>query len=304
MMRSQKRGLALSEMLGKRFSSNADSISFGYNNDIPVNGIGTGRKVMQDVPQVGPSVCGMIDLRSNLPVNEQLVVVEASMQSAMAPVLPATMSAGSATGIDMDAGFKDALQETGRTLESLIFGAYHGAVAQTQTFLVVGNDSAKGEIRFENDRARVVWPDAAKAPVFERIDETLKALVAATGGTYIPNPASLKILGNNLMTVHPLGGCVMGEARGTGVVDHKCRVFDGGAGQDETAVHDGLYICDGSTLPRSVGVHPLMTITAVAERAMALFARDRSVKLATDVDGGVPIRDFVSRRVMAATEMV
>ncbi len=303
MMRSHKRGLVLSNMLGKRFSSNADSISFGYNNDVFVNGIGTGRKTREGVPEVGPAVCGMVDLRGDEAVADQLVVVEASIQSAMAPVMPMMLSAGSATGTDMDAGLRDALEESGRTLESLIMGAYSGAVSQTQTFLVVGNDDSGGEIRFENDHARVHWPDAAKNPVFKKIDETLRALIKATGGTYIPNPATMKILGNNLMTVHPLGGCVMGEDASSGVVDHKCRVFNTNGAAGETSVYDGLYICDGSTLPRSVGVHPLMTITAIAERAMALAARDHQLSLTTDASEAAPLRDYVSRT-MARAETV
>jgi len=50
-------------------------------------------------------------------------------------------------------------------------------------------------------------------------------------------------------------------------------VFDPGAGPD--AVHTGLYVCDGAVIPCPLGIHPLMTITALAERAMILLARDR-----------------------------
>ena len=49
---------------------------------------------------------------------------------------------------------------------------------------------------------------------------------AATGGTYLRNPTSERVLGGNLMTVHPLGGCSMGGDRGSGVVNHKGQVFD------------------------------------------------------------------------------
>ena len=40
------------------------------------------------------------------------------------------------------------------------------------------------------------------------------------------NPASERVLGGNLMTVHPLGGCTMGADRHAGVVNHKGQVFD------------------------------------------------------------------------------
>jgi cholesterol oxidase len=56
------------------------------------------------------------------------------------------------------------------------------------------------------------------------------------------------------------------------VVDHKCRVFDG-----KGDVHAGLYVCDGAIIPRSIGVNPLLTITALTERTMIHFARDHNL---------------------------
>ena len=73
----------------------------------------------------------------------------------------------------------------------------------------------------------------------------------------------------------------MGRDRSDGVVDHKCRVFSGTAGAGDTAVHEGLYVIDGSVIPRSLGVNPLLTITALAERAMLHFAQDRGLRYTT-----------------------
>jgi cholesterol oxidase len=58
------------------------------------------------------------------------------------------------------------------------------------------------------------------------------------------------------------------------VVNHKCQVFDG---KSEDSVHSGLYVCDGSVIPRSIGVNPLLTITALTERAMVHLARDHNL---------------------------
>ncbi|HRD76153.1 MAG TPA: GMC family oxidoreductase N-terminal domain-containing protein, partial [Hyphomicrobiaceae bacterium] len=65
LMRSRERGLKLSDRLGKRLSTNADAIAFGYNNDQRVNAIGTGSSTKRNgrEPRVGPAVAGLIDLR-------------------------------------------------------------------------------------------------------------------------------------------------------------------------------------------------------------------------------------------------
>jgi cholesterol oxidase len=93
----------------------------------------------------------------------------------------------------------------------------------------------------------------------------------------VKNPLAGTMMGQQPATAHPLGGCGIGTESGTGVVDHKCRVFDAGASAGAAAVHDGLYVVDGAIMPRSLGVNPLLTITALAERAMLHLARDRGL---------------------------
>ncbi len=169
-----------------------------------------------------------------------------------------------------------------RATDSLIKGAYQGAVHNTQTFLAVGHDAGNGLMRLESDRLAIEWTNGPQQRVFQRIDEALKTASHATGGTYMRNPVSEKALGGNLMTVHPLGGCTMGESAGSGVVNHKGQVFDASPGAAPGAVHEGLYVCDGAVIPCPLGIHPLLTITALAERAMILLARDRGWHISED----------------------
>ena len=65
------------------------------------------------------------------------------------------------------------------------------------------------------------------------------------------------------MTAHLIGGCVIGDSPQTGVVDGYHRVFG----------HPGLHVVDGSSVSANLGVNPSLTITAQAERAMALWPR-------------------------------
>jgi cholesterol oxidase len=82
-----------------------------------------------------------------------------------------------------------------------------------------------------------------------------------------------------LMTVHPLGGCIMAEDATRGVVNHKGQVFSERTGTD---VHGTLYVCDGSVIPRPLGVNPLLTISALAERCLFLLVNDRGWSLSYD----------------------
>jgi cholesterol oxidase len=162
-------------------------------------------------------------------------------------------------------------------LKSLIAGVYKGPFASLQTFFAVSHDSASGRLTLEEDRLALVWPGAAHEPVYRRLDAALGALVGGAGGSYVKNPLAGTMMGQQPATAHPLGGCGMGRERAEGVTDHKHRVFDASAGAAPDAVHEGLYVVDGSVMPRSLGVNPLLTITALAERTMLHLARDHGL---------------------------
>ncbi len=275
LLRARAEGLALSSWLGARFTSNGDAIAVAYNNDVPVNGVGTGNPPKAGVPPVGQAVNGLMDLRDNPQVRDGLAIVECALPSAFAPLLPILLAPGAAAfGEDELRSVSDELDELGRAVESLVKGAYQGAVHNTQTFLAVGHDAGNGLMRLRDDRVAIEWRNGPQQRVFQLIEAALKRATEATGGTHMRNPASERIFGGNLMTVHPLGGCTMGADGASGVVNHKGQVFDASDAADATAVHAGLYVCDGAVIPCPLGIHPLLTITALAERAMILMARD------------------------------
>ncbi len=275
LLRSKEKGLALSERLGTGFTGNGDVLAFGYNNDVPINGIGFGHPPQADIDPVGPCIAGAIDLRGTENLEDGIILEEGSIPSGLAPLLPALMAGAGVFGEDTDRGLRDELSERGRGLSSFLRGAYQGAVHHTQIFLAMAHDDAGGVMRLEDDRLVVGWPGVSQQPVFQKIYDKLAKATQANGGTFVKNPLTSKLLGENLITVHPLGGCGIGRDRDAGVVNHKCQVFDTASQSSPQAVHQGLYVCDGSIMPRSLGVNPLLTITTLAERAMMHLARDR-----------------------------
>ena len=96
------------------------------------------------------------------------------------------------------------------------------------------------------------------APTY--IDSGHKAitwLAQRTGG--VAQSSVFEAFGNRPMTAHVLGGAVIGAGPDSGVLDDKLRVFG----------YENMIVCDGAAVPANPGVNPALTITALAEYAMA-----------------------------------
>jgi cholesterol oxidase len=76
-----------------------------------------------------------------------------------------------------------------------------------------------------------------------------------------PGSAINEVLLNAPTTAHILGGACVGALPEDGVVDPYHRMF--GA--------DGVHVVDGAAIGANLGVNPSLTITAMAERAMAMW---------------------------------
>jgi cholesterol oxidase len=284
LLRSRARGLSLSDRLGEHFSGNADVLGFGYNSDHHINAIGVGAHEVDPDEPVGPTITAVIDGRTaSRPLAEHFIIEDAALPGAVDSIYPGAFAAAAKKwGEDTDRGASDYLAEKSRALRSrLPGGARHGAVANTQTFLGMAVDSATGKLRLdERGRLRVDWPLAEREPIIAALNGHMREATAGLGGTYVPNPCWSNMLESSLITVHPLGGCCMGADASIGVTNHKGQVFAGSSGTD---VHAGLYVADGAVIPMAVGVNPLLTISAVAERSMALLAEDRGWTIEYDL---------------------
>ena len=267
LLRSKNHGLDVSDMLGKRFTGNGDVLGFGYNCDQKIKSIGIpGAAFSDEIVDVGPCITGVIDTRANASLEDGMTLEEGVVPGVIKSIVTAALEIASpALGKDTDKGFMDFLREKWRAFLSLFGGAYTGSIDNTVVYLVMSNDDGNGKMELKKDNLVISWGGVGEQPIFKKVNEKLKAATAALGGTFIANPSWTKSFNYGLVTVHPLGGCAMGNNASVGVVDHKGQVFKGKTGSD---LHAGLYVMDGAVLPRPVGTNPLLTISGLAERSV------------------------------------
>jgi len=271
LLRSKRKGLSCSNRVGHGFSANGDMIGFAYNTSKPVHGIGLGSRSLSEGP--GPCVTGIIDRRDDPDAKIPFAIEEGVIPAVVAGVLPAAMAClASVIGRENFDGFLEEARELVRVGESFLpGGAERGAMQNTVTFLVMSEDDSGGKIRLDDDRVELHWPGAGQSepgasqpkPQYAWINEQLEIIAKGLGGTFIPNPLFNRLFGYDLITVHPLGGCPMAEAAEDGVVDHSGRVFSSPVNGN---TYSSLYVADGSIVPRSIGINPLLTISALADR--------------------------------------
>ena len=217
---------------------------------------------------IGPGITGTIDFRGQEKLDDGWVVQEGSH--------PIWMTHSSFRWYGLKAWMSDEHPESGplewmrrqtRFLEAVVGTGREGALRRTMDWLVIGHDSGDGRLLLEDDRVRVSWPGFRESRrSWSAVHDKLRAYTKALGGSYLT--------ADTMFTTHPLGGCVMAERAEDGVVNHKGQVFRGET--VERGPRRPLHVCDGAAIPRSLGINPLLTISAVAERSVALLARDRA----------------------------
>ncbi len=268
LLRSARAGLSVSPRLGTRFSGNGDVIGFAYDADTDVNGVGTTDHTPLSESSPGPCIAGLIDLRDAPNVDDGLVIEDAVLPSTLAGVLSVGLTVA-------DAALGEGPSRTRSVVDGILGlprGPRQGALGRTQSYMVMSSDDDHGRLVLDGDRISVDWPHVGQRPVYRHDNDELKRAAEAVNAAWLPNPFWTQAFGDALITVHPLGGCVMADDATGGVVDDRGGVFSGTAG---TATHDGLYVADGSIVPRPLGVNPLLTISALAERTCALLIEER-----------------------------
>jgi cholesterol oxidase len=279
LMRSRGSTRRFSPQLGARFSGNGDLLVAAYGQNERINAVAL-ETVRFDQRNIGPSVTGMIDRRS---MSEQLAIQEFAIPGALRRLfsefftLAKTFhSLGECDGglHRMPADGRDPCGVDPAKIDNTqILGLISKDAAAGTMELIPGSEAGQGAIR-------VRWPTLARGSEVETFSRQVKVVrdlvkQSKQGGTVLENPI-WRLLPDNLqsfvdiprgpaLTVHPLGGCAMGDDWARGVVDHIGRVFDLDAPEER---HDDLVVLDGSIIPTALGINPSLTIAAITLRAL------------------------------------
>jgi cholesterol oxidase len=134
-----------------------------------------------------------------------------------------------------------------RTIIVLVMQTHDNAIALRP------KQKRSGDVRLQTEQD----PEKPNPTFIPVANEAAEWLAERTGG--IAQSAVNEALFNVPTTAHILGGAVIGHSPEDGVVDNRQRVFG----------YENLLVCDGAAVPANVGVNPSLTITALAEHAMA-----------------------------------
>ncbi|MBO9512734.1 MAG: alkaline phosphatase D family protein [Variovorax sp.] len=270
-------GLALSRRLGHRISGNGDDIGVMTGLAQAAEALGRASTAL-DQREVGPTISAMIRFRDRSDPCRSSLLQDGAVPGLLSGVFgEIVQSLGLLHRLDrfslpMTAG-TDPLAVQDRTL------------SHSLAMLGIGHDQGRGRLRLDvaADRVRFRWygPEKEKTPALHRA-RTRQGMkrMAGPDRLYLQNPGQGVLpekLGGMLsgpkakgllFSVHPLGGCRMADSADEGVCDHLGRVYRvDGAGAP--GLYDGLWVMDGSLMPSSLGVNPLLTIAALAERSCA-----------------------------------
>jgi cholesterol oxidase len=139
----------------------------------------------------------------------------------------------------------------GWSKRSILTGVMQSLDNSMRLVTVRGRLTGRLRIRTQQD------PENPNPTFLPLANEVAQRMADATGG--VAQSWVTEALLGIPVTAHILGGAVPGVDASRGVLDMDHRVFG----------YENLLVCDGASVPANPGVNPSLTITAMAERAMA-----------------------------------
>ena len=291
LLRSRNDDMPLSSKLGTRFSTNGDQImAVAEQSPVPLSVRDPATSAAEPSPPVGPTISARAHprmSREKVPTGSTASTIEefavpAPLQRVFAELV-STLRLPLAHATDdphLDPLAATLLQAQRAGLYGLMGddGAAGRLVLPLVKPGVLGRKSIDGQIRID-------WPSIGRLPLFaDQLAWMQTAVLAAPGRMtnvitnpgWIPLSESIRTASfgeipkpnlGGIVTVHPLGGCPIGDDATHGVVDDIGRVYRPTVDAPR-AVHHGLAVLDGAIAPGAIMTNPALTITALAERAL------------------------------------
>ncbi|CAL5389209.1 unnamed protein product [Camellia sinensis] len=250
LFQSQLRGLKLSERLGLGFGCNGNTVAYLAGSPAPLSAYGIDKNSFSKIPfqeRPGPSISS--SYTSSLGF---------TIQSAILPTAyPYLLFKGITTyGWPRGSWF----------LHGVIDKLKHMLGLQDSKAMILnamGYDESDGKITFEKDTNKICF-SPPHDPLLPRKIEAFQKLTKKLGGILFMSRF-------RSTSVHLLGGCNASSDSSHGVCNPNGQVFDK---KSQTSVYQGLYVCDASLIPCSVGVNPCLTIAALAEHVSRHLVED------------------------------
>ncbi|KAK4071095.1 CAZyme family AA3 [Trichoderma aggressivum f. europaeum] len=292
LLRSKQMGLGMSDWVGRGMSGNGDVLAFGHNCKQEVNALG---KASPDPANpVGPTITSAIDNRAGLanPL-DGYIIQEGTMPNAFSQLLQCVLDLMPGSH-SPDKSLFERTREAMGVWKSRLLGplSKKGTLGNTQVFLIMSHDGkeffyirgleqqvqssltnsgSQATLSLKNDRPVLEFQGVGKSDRIKRFHDILEKATDAVGGTLVYTPM-YHFMNKHQITAHPLGGAPMSRdnTAANGATNHLGQLF---AGNDTSEIHPGLIVADGAIIPASIGVNPLATIAALAERTVESYAR-------------------------------
>lgn len=309
LLRSQARGkMKFSARLGSGFSGNGDVLAFGYGQQEPVNAVANSDfanvKDLTRASGIGPTITGYAKVDTGVgaggaPSGRNVTIEDGAVPSAFTHLFAEALTTAAVPRRDVNPALPAWFKIPGNHAKDPL-AVHPGALDHSQVLLTMGNDEAIWNLELQpctdaphdHDRATVRIAATAIPSVYPDIDRLLeqgKSNGGFDGGDYLPNPfwkfmpdglsqvSNAPAPGGRLVSVHPLGGCPMGDDADCGVVNDYGQAFrpDGGS---TDSVYKSLYVMDGAILPGALGLNPFLTIAALAYRNAGHIAQSWNAK--------------------------
>ncbi|KAI3749923.1 hypothetical protein L2E82_20544 [Cichorium intybus] len=250
LFRSQTRGLELSSRLGEGFSCNGNNSAYLAGCTTPLGAFGLHKEQFSKIPfqeRPGPAISS--SYTSSLGFTIQSAVLPTAYPYL---IFKGVSTYGWPTGVWFLHGLIDKMKHS--------FGLKN---SQAMALNVMGYDESDGKITFDRIRDKINFTPPNDLLLPRKIISFQKLTKKLGGILFMSRFRST--------SVHLLGGCNASSDHFLGVCNSNGQVFDT---KSPSSVHSGLYVCDASLIPCSIGVNPCLTIATASEHVSRHLVQD------------------------------